>query len=70
MRYAEALLCLSKNRETFTYDPSAPVVTEPDGRRFSDDRLIVQTGGETMPIFSCNTVPKDNLEALELRVLF
>ena len=70
MRYAEALLCWHKNKEMFTYDPFAPVVTEADGRRFSDDRLVVLTGGEVRPIFSCNTVPKDKLETLKLKVLF
>ena len=70
MRYAEALLCWHKNRELFTYEPFAPVVSEADGRRYSDDRLIVQTGGEIRPIFSCNTVPKETLETLELNVLF
>ena len=34
MRYAEALLCFHRNRELFGYDPFAPVVTEPDGRRY------------------------------------
>ncbi len=70
MRYAEALLCWSENREMFTYDPFSPVVLESDGRRFSDDRLVVLTGEETRPIFSCNTVPKESLETLELKVLF
>ena len=70
MRYAEALLCWSENREMFTYEPLSPVVSESDGRRFSDDRLVVLTGGEVRPIFSCNTVPKETLETLELKVLF
>ena len=70
MRYTEALLCWHKNKEMFTYDPFAPVVTEADGRRFSDDRLVVLTGGEVRPIFSCNTVPKEKLETLKLKVLF
>ena len=70
MRYAEALLCWHKNRETFTFDPCSPVASEADGRRFSDDRLMVQAGGEVLPIFSCNTVPKENLETLALKVLF
>ncbi|MBQ6117887.1 MAG: hypothetical protein IJK98_01520 [Clostridia bacterium] len=70
MRYTEALLCWHKNKEMFTYDPFASVVTEADGRRFSDDRLVVLTGGEVRPIFSCNTVPKEKLKTLKLKVLF
>ena len=70
MRYAEALLCRHENAALFSYDPSAPIVTEPDGRRFSDDRLIVCADGAVRPIFSCNTVPKDDLEKLELKILF
>ena len=70
MRYAEALLCFHRNRELFGYDPFAPVVTEPDGRRYADDRLIVLYEGEERPVFSCNTVPADKLEALRLTVLY
>ncbi len=70
MRYAEALLCFSKNKEMFSYEPFAPVVIEPDGRRFSDDRLIVLSDAEQRPIFSCRTIPKEELNALELKVLF
>lgn len=70
MRYAEGLRCYYDNRELFFYDPDAPVVAESDGRRFSDDRLIVSADGAQTPIFSCNTVPKRQLAALRLRVLF
>ena len=70
MRYAEALLCWHKYREMFTFEPFAPVVSEADGRRYSDDHLVVLTGGEVRPIFSCNTVPKETLETLEFKVLF
>ena len=69
MRYAEALLCWHKYREMFTFEPFAPVVSEADGRRYSDDHLVVLTGGEVRPIFSCNTVPKETLETLEFKVL-
>lgn len=70
MRYAEALLCFWRNPALFSFEPFAPVVTEADGRRFSDDRLIVLCNGEQRPIFSCSTVSRDALEALELQVLF
>ncbi|MBQ5969642.1 MAG: hypothetical protein IJL52_05950 [Clostridia bacterium] len=70
MRYAEALLCYSQNKELFLYEPFAPVVTESDGRRFSDDRLIVWSNGDIRPIFSCNTVARKDLDTLELQVLF
>ena len=70
MRYAEGLLCMHENKELFTYDPFAPVVTEPDGRRFSDDRLIVLNDSEQMPVFSCAGVPKPELENLRLLVLY
>ena len=70
MRYAEGLYCFHRNKDLFTYDPLAPVVTESDGRRYVDDRLLVQYGGEVRPVFSCAAVPKDDLDALELTVLF
>ena len=70
MRYAEGLLCYFQNQALFAYDPSAPVETLPDGRRFADDRLIVLTAGEARPIFPCHTVPKDALERLALRVVY
>lgn len=70
MRYAEALLCFSKNKALFSYAPNAPVETQPDGRQFCDDRLIVLANGAMQPIFSCNTVAKEDLAALELKVLF
>ncbi len=70
MRYAEALRCVHENEEWFCYDPFAPVVTEADGRMYSDDRLIVRAKGEVRPIFSCNIMPKDELADLALEVLF
>ncbi len=70
MRYAEALLCFSQNKELFSYDPLAPTVTESDGRQFLDDRLLVMTNGKVVPIFSGNRVARAELEALELKVLF
>ena len=70
MRYAEALLCVSENRDLFAYDASAPAETGADGRRFSDDRLIVMSDGEVTPIFSCNEIGDEKLKKLELKVLF
>ena len=70
MRYAEALLCWHQNRDLFTCDPFAPIVTEDDGRRFSDDRLIVEYGGEERPVFPCHEVPKEELGDLRLKVLY
>lgn len=70
MRYAEALLCWHQNRELFTYEPFAPVETEGDGRRFSDDRLVVLSDGEERPVFPCHAVPKEALGELKLEVLY
>lgn len=70
MRYAEALLCWHQNRELFTYEPFAPAVTEDDGRRFSDDRLIVRCDDEERPVFPCHAVPKEALGELKLEVLY
>lgn len=70
MRYAEGLLCYYENMELFEYEPFAPVVTEPDGRRYSDDRLVVVSDGEERPVFSCNTVAKEDLDKLALKVLY
>ncbi|MCR4616270.1 MAG: glycoside hydrolase family 127 protein [Clostridiales bacterium] len=70
MRYAEGLRCYHENKDIFKYEPFAPVIVEKDGRRYSDDRLIVRVNGEIRPIFSCNTVPKEKLGELRLEVLF
>ncbi|MBQ6020429.1 MAG: hypothetical protein IJL26_09665 [Clostridia bacterium] len=70
MRFAEGLLCIRENRELFFWDADAEIVTEPDGRRFCDDRLLVRVDGETRPIFSCNTYGKEDALALRLETLF
>ncbi|MBQ6165674.1 MAG: hypothetical protein IJK23_14480 [Clostridia bacterium] len=70
MRYAEGLLCAYKNRELLSWDPDAEIITEPDGRRYCDDRLIVRANGIERPIFSCNTYDKDEALSLRLEVLF
>ena len=61
---------LSNNKELFVYDHFAPVVKESDGRRYSDDRLIVRFRGAERPVFSCRSVPKDRLGDLALAVLY
>ncbi len=70
MRYAEALLCVHNNSDMFSYDTSADVTTEADGRKFRDDRLIVLSDGEEKPIFSCGDIPRSDLEKLRLHVLY
>ncbi|MBQ6268074.1 MAG: hypothetical protein IJK64_09945 [Clostridia bacterium] len=70
MRYAEGLRCFHENRALFAYDPAATIRTEPDGRRYADDRLIVRVNGELRPLFSCNTIPRAEAEALRLAVLY
>jgi len=64
MRYAEGLLEYKKNEDLFLWDGSKEIVTDEYGRRFIDDKLIVGYSGQEMPIFSCNTLTKD--EALKI----
>ena len=70
MRYAEGLLEYHNNRELFTFDEQATVFVDELGRRFIDDRLIVEYNQETTPIFSCNGIPEDEAKKIELKVVF
>ena len=70
MRYAEALLCYHQNKELFSYDFFAPTIKEADGRRYSDDRLIVRLDGAERPVFPCHGIPKDKLGEIEAKILF
>ena len=64
MRYAEGLLEYKKNEDLFLWDGSKEILTDEYGRRFIDDKLIIGYNGQEMPIFSCNTLTKD--EALKI----
>lgn len=68
MRYAEGLLEYSKNAHLFTHDASAHIITDSQGRRFIDDMLIVRLNGEDIPLFSCNTLAKEEALKIELSI--
>ena len=70
MRYPEALLYHHKNKDLLTWNESAPEIADEFGRHFVDDRLIVEFEGKKLPIFSCNTYPKEEAEKLALKVLW
>ena len=68
MRYAEGLLEYARNEELFSWDAGAKVVSDDLGRKFIDDRMLVKRGDKLVPLFSCNTVPKDDALSVELTV--
>ena len=68
MRYAEGLLEYAQNRSLFTWNREAEVIADEYGRRFIDDVLLVKQNGDLLPIFSCNTIPKDKAVEIELSV--
>lgn len=69
MRYAEGLLYYSKSQPLFTWDKTANIVKDESGRSFIDDVLLVGYQGESVPIFSCNTIPEAEATKIELTVL-
>ena len=68
MRYAEGLLEYSKNTDLFGWNSLAEEISDAMGRSFIDDVMIVEYKGERVPIFSCNTVPKEEALAIELKI--
>lgn len=69
MRYAEGLLFYHKNRELFTYDPTAEAVCDGIGRTFIDDAITVGLDGERVPLHSCHAMARERYDTLELRIL-
>ncbi|MBR2968474.1 MAG: hypothetical protein IKC36_01375 [Clostridia bacterium] len=70
MRYAEALLYFSKNEPLFTWNENGDATADEYGRRFIDDVLLVKVNGAVTPIFSCNTIEREQAEKLQLLVIF
>ncbi|MBQ8320066.1 MAG: glycoside hydrolase family 127 protein [Clostridia bacterium] len=69
MRYAEGLLEYKQNEALFSWDEKAEVVTDEKGRRFVDDKLLVEYQGKLVPIFSCNTfLSKEEVMAVQVTV--
>ena len=69
MRYAEGLLEYKQNEALFSWDEKAEVVTDEKGRRFVDDKLLVEYQGKLVPIFSCNTfLSKEEVMAVKVTV--
>lgn len=70
MRYAEGLLEYYKNKQLFIWDGNKQEERDEFGRRFIDDKLLVQYDGEILPIFSCNAIKKEQAEKLQLKIVF
>ena len=70
MRYAEGLLEYTNNKELFSWDPTAPEITDDIGRHFVDDKLIVLYNGEKTPIFSCASFTEEEAKKLELLITY
>ena len=68
MRYTEGLLEYHKHPDLFEWDATKEVVQDELGRKFVDDRLLVECAGKIRPIFSCNTIEKEVAEGLELKI--
>ncbi|MBE7068089.1 MAG: hypothetical protein E7381_02170 [Clostridiales bacterium] len=68
MRYAEGLLFYAQNQSLFEWDSTASVVIDSFGRSFIDDVLLVKYKEKMIPIFSCNTIPKEDALEMELIV--
>ena len=68
MRYAEGLLVYFHNSELFDWHDDMELVVDDLGRRFVDDKILVKSEEQWIPIFSCNTYAKDKALALKLEV--
>ena len=70
MRYSEGLLDYFKNKELFGWDSNATEIIDQEGRRFVDDRLIVLLNGQKVPIFSCVDLDREQIEKVQLKIIF
>ena len=70
MRYAEGLLCYTQNEALFTVTENDPESTDELGRHFLGDRLLVKTGSEIQPIFSCRDFDEAQARAFKLEVIY
>lgn len=70
MRYAEGLLEYHNHQNLFTWDSTKEMEQDQFGRKFVDDRLLVECAGKILPIFSCNEIDKETVEGLELKIIF
>jgi hypothetical protein len=68
MRYAEGLYEYYRHESHFTFNPNAETVKDEYGRMFTDDVMLVKFKGKTVPIFSCNGIPRNEAEKLELYI--
>lgn len=68
MRYAEGLYEYYRHESHFTFNPNAETVKDEYGRMFTDDVMLVKFKGETVPIFSCNGIPRNEAGKLELYI--
>ena len=70
MRYADGLLCYTQNEALFTVTENDPESTDELGRHFLGDRLLVKTGSEIQPIFSCRDFDEAQARAFKLEVIY
>ena len=69
MRYAEGLLEYSNNESLFGWNENAPTEMDEIGRRFIDDKLLVEYNGEWTPIFPCHAFTKDEAKEISVKVI-
>lgn len=69
MRYAEGLLYYSKNQSLFAWNTNSSVIVDEYGRKFIDDKLLIEYNGKTTPIFSCNTIEEEQANKIELKII-
>ena len=70
MRYAEGLLYYNQRKDWFSISDDEKETTDEYGRHFIGDRLLVQYKNKIVPIFSLNTIKKEEAENIELKVIY
>lgn len=70
MRYAEGLLTYKQNEGSFGWNEHAEPVTDEQGRRFVDDRLIVLLNGKETPLPAGYLFPREELETVVIKTLW
>ncbi len=70
MRYAEGLLCYSKNEDLLKWNYKEKEIIDEKGRRFVDDRLMVEYNGIKVPIFSCNDMSQSSALTAKIKIIF
>ena len=70
MRYAEGLLYYNQRKDWFNISDDEKETTDEYGRHCIGDRLLIQYKNKIVPIFSLNTIKKEEAENIELKVIY